>query len=114
MIGTIEAARTCARPGCANPLVRRSRGRPALYCSVACRHAVHRKGPPPRLTVEVDHASDDVEGRPTGHVWLVRLRRGDRDVEIATGLGRPSAEYLARQLRELIEPQPRAEGGEMS
>lgn len=94
--------------------IRRPRGRPPLYCSAACRLAVHRNGPAPRLTVEVDHERDDVAGRPTGNVWLVRLRRGDRDVEIATGLGRPSAEYLARQLRELIEPQPRAEGGDMS
>lgn len=110
---TPERSHPCARPGCPNPLVRRARGRPPLYCSAACRHAVARKGPAPRLSVEVDAEAGDITGRPTGHVWLVRLRRGERVVEVATGLGRPSAEYLARQLREVIEPQRPAEGGAM-
>ena len=104
---------TCAGPGCDRPLVRKARGRPPLYCSAACRHAAHRKGPAPGLVVELDCEAGDATGRPTGHVWLVRLRRGERSVEVATGLGRPSAEYLAHQLRDLIEPQRRAEGGEM-
>ena len=115
MMPVIDAGRpsTCARPGCPNPLVRRARGRPPLYCSAACRHAVARKGPAPRLVVEVDAEACDITGRPRGHVWLVRVRRGDRVVEVATGLGRPSAEHLARQLREVIEPQRPAEGGAM-
>jgi hypothetical protein len=103
----------CARPGCGAPLVRKARGRPPLYCSATCRHLVARKGPAPRLTVEIDAEAGDATGRPTGHVWLVRLRRGERSVEVATRLGRPSAEYLARQLRELIEVPRPAEGGEM-
>jgi hypothetical protein len=100
----------CARPGCGAPLVRKARGRPPLYCSAACRHLVARKGPVPRLVVEVDHEHDRM-GRPTGHVWLVRLCRGDQQVEVVTGLGRPSAEYLARQLRDLIDA-PRPAGGD--
>jgi hypothetical protein len=104
---------TCARPGCGERLVRKARGRPPIYCSAACRHLVARKGPMPRLTVEVDHEQDDDVGRPTGQVWLVRLRRGDRTVDVAAGLGRPSAEYLARQIRDLIETRPLAEGGPM-
>jgi hypothetical protein len=63
--------------------------------------------------VEIDAEAGDTTGRPTGHVWLVRLRRGERSVEVATGLGRPSAEYLARQLRDLIDMPRPAEGGEM-
>jgi hypothetical protein len=108
-----QPLRICARSGCGNPLVRRPMGRPPLYCSVACRHAVHRKDPMPRLVVELDAEAGDRTGRPTGHVWLVRLRRGERTVEVATGLGRPTAEYLARQLREVIEAEPPAEGGAM-
>lgn len=104
---------TCARPGCRQPLVRKPRGRPPLYCSAACRHLVARKGPLPRLTVEVDHEGGDQDGRPTGQVWLIRLRRGDRVLVVATGLGRPSAEYLARGLRDIIEPSRPAEGGAM-
>jgi hypothetical protein len=108
-----ERSRTCARAGCEVRLVRKARGRPPIYCSAACRHLVARKGPMPRLTVEVDHERDDDVGRPTGQVWLVRLRRGDRTVDVATGLGRPSAEYLARRIRDLIEERPLAEGGPM-
>jgi hypothetical protein len=103
----------CARPGCGAPLVRKARGRPPLYCSTACRHLVARKGPVPRLAVEIDAETSDGTGRPTGHVWLVRLRRGERSIEVATGLGRPSAEYLARQLRDLIDAPRPAGGGEM-
>ncbi len=52
-------------------------------------------------------------GRPAGHVWLVRLRRGEQAVELATGLGRPSAEYLARQVSALLEGRPLEKGGAM-
>lgn len=107
-------ARTCARPGCGRALVRRPRGRPPLYCSATCRQLAHRKGPIPRLTVEVDALVDGERGgRPVGQVWLVRLRRGEVAVEVATGLGRPSAEHLARSLRALIDPAGVTGGGAM-
>jgi hypothetical protein len=112
-VTTGQQAGLCARPGCTNPLVRKPRGRPPIYCSAACRHLVARKGPIPPLVVELAHEGDERDGRPTGHVWLVRLRRGERVVEVATDLGRPSAEYLARQLREVIEPGRPAGGGAM-
>jgi hypothetical protein len=108
-----DAVRICARPGCGTPLVRSSRGRPRLFCSAACRLAVARHGPAPHLVVELDWQREDGTDRPTGHVWIVRLRRGQRVVEVATGLGRPSAEYLARQLRELIEQPQLTKGGAM-
>lgn len=78
------------------------------------RQLVHRKGPAPRLTVEIAATVDDERGgRPMGHVWLVRLRRGTEAVEVATGLGRPSAEVLARRLRDLIGPGSADGGGAM-
>jgi hypothetical protein len=101
----------CARPGCANPVPRNPRGRPRLYCTPACREAAHRYRHPERrapLTVEIDHGSTSSRGRPAGHVWLVRLRRGNRQAILAAGLGRPSAEHLARQIREVIDPPPLA------
>lgn len=101
----------CARPGCTNPVPRNPRGRPRLYCSPACRTAAHRYDHPDTrapLSVEVDHGSSSSRGRPAGHVWLVRLRRGSHEVIVAVGLGRPSAEHLARQLREVINPPPLA------
>ena len=97
----------CARTGCINPVPRNPRGRPRLYCTPACRAAAHRFDHPDRrepLTVEIDHGSTSSRGRPTGHVWLVRLRRGDQQAIIAIGLGRPSAEHLARQIRDVIDP----------
>ena len=91
----------CARPGCANPVPRNPRGRPRLYWA----RTQDRRAP---LTVEIDHGSTSSRGRPAGHVWLVRIRRGNRQAILAAGLGRPSAEHLARQIREVIDPPPLA------
>jgi len=99
----------CARPGCANPVPRNDRGRPRLYCAPACRTArtaTSTPTPAPRCTV--DHGSTSSRRRPAGHVWLVRLRRGNHQAIIAIGLGRPSAEHLASQIREVINPPPGA------
>ena len=99
----------CARPGCPQPVVRNPRGRPRLYCSPACRTEAHRQRAPGAsnpLTVEVDHGSTSSRGRPAGHVWLVRLRRGPTQTIVAIGLGRPSAEHLASQIRDVINPPP--------
>jgi hypothetical protein len=89
---------------------RNPRGRPRLYCTPACRTAAHRyhQHPDTRepLHVDVDHGSTSSRGRPTGHVWLVRLRRGNHQVILAVGLGRPSAEHLASQICEVINPPP--------
>jgi len=100
----------CATPGCDEPLpVQTGRGRPRLYCSPRCRvSATARRG---TLIVEVDHRSDEESGRPTGRVWLVRLRRGRSEVVVAEELGRPSADHLAGQIAGLIGPRRRAEGG---
>jgi hypothetical protein len=101
----------CARPGCLNPVPRNPRGRPRIYCTTACRAATHRYGHPDAhhpLQVEVDHGSTSSRGRPAGQVWLVRLRRGSHHVTLAVGPGRPSAEHLARQIRDVINPPPLA------
>ncbi len=104
----------CAAPGCTTALTRTGRGRPALYCSPGCRTAAHRHHRQHRdqpLTVEVDHGSTSAKGRPAGRVWLVRLRRGERAIIIAAGLGRPSAEHLAHQITQLLHPPPLAKTG---
>jgi hypothetical protein len=103
-------ATVCAAPGCTEPLpAPAGRGRPRLYCSPQCR-TVSRAG---ALTVEVDHDLDEDGGRPAGRVWLVRIRRGRREVVVASELGRPSADHLAGQIADLISPLHRAEGGAM-
>jgi hypothetical protein len=103
----------CAAPNCTQILVRGPRGRPPLYCSPTCRTAAHRKRRPATqpLNVEIDHGSTSAKQRPAGRVWLVRLRRGDRTVIIATGLGRPSADHLAHQITQLLNPTPLAKEG---
>jgi len=65
-----------------------------------------------RLTVEVDHEPVEDGARPVGRVWLVRLRRGKRQVVVAAELGRPSADHLANQIAHVVSP-GRAEGAAM-
>lgn len=105
MTKAASANRICAAPGCTNPVIANPRGRPATYCSPNCRSSnkrTSRPRRPQRLTVEVDHAPTQSNQRPAGRIWMVRLRRGQRCVVVADGLGRPSAEHLANQITELI------------
>ncbi len=107
---TPPAAR-CARDGCLEPIVRNTVGRPRLYCTPACRTEAYRQTNPDRhapLVVEVDHGSTSSRGRPAGQVWLVRVRRGSQHAIVAVGLGKPSADTLAAQLRDVITPPPLA------
>jgi hypothetical protein len=107
-----DQPKVCATRGCRELLPAPSgRGRPRLYCSPKCRSiGVARNS---ALIVEVDHDSDENNGRPTGRVWLVRMRRGNAEVVVATELGRPSADHLAGQITKLIGGRQRAHGGAM-
>lgn len=102
---------TCAAHGCTNPVIRQPRGRPAIYCSPACRPS--RRTARPRLQVEIGHPDTSPDGRPTDRVWTVQLRRGPRTVTIADNLGWPSAATLADQLHDLIT-NPRDKGATIS
>ena len=64
-----------------------------------------------RLVAEVDHEPVEDRARPAGQIWFVRLRRGRRQVVVASELGRPSADHLAKQIGEVIRPRRRAKGG---
>jgi hypothetical protein len=99
--------KTCAADGCENDVPPRTgrHGRPPVYCSPECRKNKPSLG---RLVVEIDHEPIEDEERPSGRVFLVRLRRGDKTVTIAEQLGRPSAELLAYEITELL---PRQRGG---
>ena len=60
----------------------------------------------PPITVQIDTGSTSSRGRPPGHAWLIRLRRGNRSVITTTGLSRTSAEHLAEQITSLLaEPE---------
>ena len=99
-----ETGAVCAGPGCSEPIRRQGTGRPARFCSPACRTRSHRakraKGTP--ITVEVDMGSATSRGRPPEQAWMVRLRRGQRSVIVAIGLRRPAADRLAEQLVDLV------------
>lgn len=99
---TPDSIVVCARPGCPRPAApRQSRGRPPIYCTPACRTAAQRRPENGPVIVEIDHTSPE-PGRPSGRVWLVRLRRGQHAVTVATDLGRPTADNLAHQIAQLL------------
>jgi hypothetical protein len=99
----VIAGRICARPGCANPVVRHlgRAGRPPIYCSPECRPSHARTGARIGVELSFDDA-DDTTGAQRS--WRVKLRRGKREVTVASGVGRFSATELANELRDLIEP----------
>jgi hypothetical protein len=109
---------SCANPGCDNALPARGRtGRPAIYCSPACRKrqratpitpgdATNTTDGADTVVVELDHPDTSPDGRPPERIWTLRLRRGEHVVVIAEGLGWPTANALARQLQDLFAPPP--------
>jgi hypothetical protein len=94
----------CGEPGCTQPTTPRPTGRPARFCSAACRVKAHRQRERDRapVTVEVDHGSASSPGRQPARAWLVRLRRTDRSVIIAIGLSRTAADHLAQQIADIL------------
>lgn len=99
-------AEICAAPGCAEVVARAATGRPAVFCSAACRVRAHRarrlKAAEP-VEVEVDMGSATSRGRLLEQAWMVRLRRGQRSVIVAVGLRRPAADRLAGQIADLLD-----------
>jgi hypothetical protein len=94
----------CAADGCANPLPAQRPGRPACFCSQACRARAyrHRKRQRGTIVAEVDLGSTSSKGRTQGRVWLVRLRRDSKSVIIAIGLSRTRADALAARIATLL------------
>jgi len=98
----IPASPGCAAPGCANPLPAHGPGRPASFCSQACRARAYRQRQRETIVAEVDLGSTSSKGRTEGRVWLVRLRRGNESVIIAIGLSRMRADALAERITKLL------------
>lgn len=94
----------CAAGGCDKPLPVRGPGRPARFCSEACRARAYRQRRRQRGTIvaEVDLGSTSSKGRTQGRVWLVRLRRDNESVIIAIGLSRTQADALAERITRLL------------
>ena len=98
----------CAAADCENPVPPQSgRGRRAIYCSPPCRPTAQQ--PSHRLHAEINHEATESGERPSGRVWSVQLHRGNRNVVVATELGRPSAEHLVAQINDLLTLHPSTE-----
>jgi hypothetical protein len=96
-------AKRCAAAGCDHTIIPAPTGRPARYCSTACRARAHRQrhivAP---AAAEADMGSASSRGRHPDTAWLVRLRRGERAVIVAVGLRRPAADRLVEQINDLL------------
>jgi hypothetical protein len=101
---------SCAGPGCTIPLPPQAAGRPARFCSTACRVRSHRHQQAAAVaapvTIEVDMGSASSRGRPPERAWLVRMRRAERTVIVAIGLRRRAADRLAEQIADLLAASP--------
>jgi hypothetical protein len=96
---------TCEGPGCTQALERAGTGRPARFCSPACRVRSHRAAQRARaepVSVEVDFGSASSRGRPPERAWMVRLRSGQHSVIVTIGLTRTAADTLASQIADLL------------
>ena len=101
----------CAAAGCDNTVERHPGqvGRPPIYCSPACRPSRTGCAGHIRISVEVDQEDHDGEG--SGRCWVVTLRRGKNSVVVGRDLGRFRATLLSGELRALLQPSARREGG---
>lgn len=97
---------TCVGPGCGDTVAQAGRGRPARFCSPACRARAYRqrRAQAAPVTVEVDYGSASSRGRLPGEAWMVRLRRADQSVIVAIGLRRSAADRLKAAITELLDP----------
>ncbi len=106
------SGRVCAAAGCDAAVERHPGrvGRPPIYCSPACRPSRTGCAGHNQISVEVDQEDHDGDGRP-GRCWVVTLRRRSNSVVVGRDLGRFSATVLAGELRALLQPGARRDGG---
>lgn len=104
---TLTPVTACAAPGCNDPITPAATGRPARYCSPACRARAHRRRHAPVPAVaEVTMGSASSRGRHPDRAWMVQLRRGNGGVVVAIGLRRTAADRLAEQINHLLDDPP--------
>ena len=112
MSASFDRPKVCTTPGCEEELPPPSGpGRPRLYGSTKCRSTNTARGG--AFSVEVDYEGDEAASRPTGRVWLIRMRHGNDEVVVATELGRPSADHRADCSAHRSAPAGGAQGGAM-
>jgi hypothetical protein len=100
---------TCAEPDCTNPLPATGTGRPARFCSPACRVRAHRtrqRDQRELLSVEVDRGSTSSKSRPPDQTWIVKIRCGQRSAIVAIGLRLHAAMSLAEHIADVVGTPP--------
>ena len=95
-------SKICERQGCDQILPEHSKGRPGRYCSAACRMAVYRKRKRGPVTAEVHFGSATTRSRKEERAWMVKLRRGNKELIVAIGQTRDAAERLTARLNEFL------------
>ena len=104
---TPTLAVTCTVPDCKNPITPGVTGRPAKYCSPACRATAHRqRHNTPPAAAEVTMGSASSRGRKPDNAWTVQLHRANHHIITAIGLRRPAADRLAQQINNLLTTNP--------
>ncbi len=100
-----KAEVTCAGPDCTETVHASGTGRPARFCSPACRVRAHRarqRDEHQPVTVEIDFGSASSRGRSPDRAWMVKIRCGNRSVIVAIGLRIHAATSLAEQIAEVL------------
>lgn len=95
-------SKICGRDGCGNIVTQRSTGRPALYCSAACRVAAHRQNKRGPIRAEVRFGSATTRSRREDHSWMVKLFRDKEELIVAFGQTKDAAERLTARLNEFL------------
>lgn len=100
-----KAETICAAPDCSETVAASGTGRPARFCSPACRARAHRarqRDEHQPVTVEIDFGSASSRGRTPDRAWMVKIRCGPRSVIVAIGLRLHAAISLAEQIAEVL------------
>ncbi|KJE75249.1 hypothetical protein FEAC_30260 [Ferrimicrobium acidiphilum DSM 19497] len=95
-------SRICEGPGCTQILGQQPRGRPARYCSAACRVAAHRRRKRGPVTAEVHFGSASTRNRSEERSWMVKLRRDNDELIVVIGQSRDGAQCLASRPNDFL------------
>jgi len=98
----LSISKICERDGCGQILKQQPKGRPARYCSAACRMAVHRKRKRGPVRAEVHFGSATTRGRTEERSWMVKLLRDEEEVIVIFGQTRDAAERLTTRLNDFL------------
>ena len=98
----LSMSKICERQGCDQILPEHSKGRPARYCSAACRMSAYRKRRRGPVTAEVYLGSATTRSRKEERSWMVKLRRDNDELVVVIGQTRDAAERLTARLNDFL------------